>query len=129
MAANQVSNHKRGPTGTHKAAQTMRRPLTAEEESEYERGHMSEMAEQASDYMARGASRVREMTRDREGTAVAVALAAGVGLGLVIGAALVRSQQEQRSWRNRAAAEGFGRRLMERFESMIPDAVAEHFGR
>ena len=90
---------------------------------------MSEMAEQASDYMARGASRVRKMTRDREGTAVAVALAAGVGVGLVIGAVLVRSQQEQRSWHNRAAAEGFGRRLMERFESMIPDAVAEHFGR
>jgi hypothetical protein len=26
-------------------------------------------------------------------------------------------------------AEGFGSRLMDRIEAMIPDAVAEHFGR
>lgn len=129
MAANQVSNHKRGSTGSHKAPQPMRRSLSAAEESEHEHSYMGEMAEQASDYMTRGATRMREITRNREGTAVAVALAAGVGLGLVIGAGLVRGQQEQRSWRTRAAAEGFGRRLMERIEGMIPDAVAEHFGR
>lgn len=128
MAANHVSNHKRGATGSGAGPQPMRR-VAADLETESEHGYVGEVAEQASEYVARGASRVREMTRDREGTAVAVALAAGVGIGLVIGAALVRSQQEQRSWHNRTAVEGFGRRLMERIESMIPDAMAEHFGR
>ena len=64
------------------------------------------MAEQASDYMARGASRVREMTRDREGTAVAVALAAGLGVGLVVGTAVARSHRKQRSWRDRDDGRG-----------------------
>ena len=34
-----------------------------------------------------------------------------------------------RSLPRHSAPAGFGRRLMERFESVIPDAVAEHFGR
>ena len=33
------------------------------------------------------------------------------------------------SRRYRVAAEGVGRRLMDRIESMIPDALAEHFGK
>jgi hypothetical protein len=128
MASNPVSNQRGRSAGSQSVRQPLRRPHPTEE-LEHEHGYMSEMAEQASDYVAQGASRVREMTRDREGTVVVMALAAGVGVGLIIGAALARSQSEQRSWRNRATAEGFGRRLMERIESMIPDAVAEHFGR
>lgn len=129
MASNQVSNQRGNPSGTHKPPQSVPRPAPTKDESQQEQGYVGAMAEQASDYMSRGASQAREMVRDREGTAVAVALAAGVGVGLVIGCALVRSHQEQRSWRERVTAEGFGRRLMDRIESMIPDAVAEHFGK
>jgi hypothetical protein len=126
MASNQVSNQRSKSDGTHKAA---RRPSTTTVESQSNYGSMGAVAEHASDYLARGASQVREMTRNREGTAVAVALAAGLGVGLVIGAALVRSHREQRGWRDRVTAEGFGRRLMDRIEGLIPDALAEHFAK
>lgn len=89
---------------------------------------ISDYMSRGADYMSRGASQVREMTRDHEGTAVLVALAAGFGIGLLIGAALAPSH-EPRRWGDRLAAEGLGRRLLERVESMIPDALAERLGR
>jgi hypothetical protein len=129
MAANQISNQRNKSGSAHKATQPGRRPSPTTDESQRDYGSMGAIAEQASDYVARGASQVREMTRNREGAAVAVALAAGLGLGLVIGTALVRSRREQRSWRDRVTAEGFGRRLMDRIEGLIPDALAEHFAK
>ena len=70
---------------------------------------------------------MRELVRDREGKAVLVALAAGIGVGLMIGSAFGQSHRQPQSWRDRIAAEGFGRRLMERIESLIPEAVTQHF--
>ena len=125
MASNQVSNQRSKSAGT----QSRRKPCgdrATTEESKHEYGYMGAMAEQASDYVARGASRVRELTRDREGTAVAVALAAGIGRGLDGRRARWCGLTQQRSWRDRVAAEGFGRRLMDRIEGLIPDALAEH---
>jgi hypothetical protein len=103
--------------------------MGAAEESQHDQGYVGAMAEQASDYMQRGASQARELVRDREGTAVAVALAAGLGVGVIVGCALAKSHHQQRSWRERVTAEGFGRRLMDRIESLIPDALSEHFGK
>jgi hypothetical protein len=129
MASNQVSNHRNKTPGNAKHTETVRRPSPTADESRDEYSSVGAMAEQASDYMQRGASQVREMTRDREGKVVAVALAAGLGVGLMIGASLVRSHRRQLSWRDRVTAEGFGRRLMDRIESMIPDALADHFSK
>ena len=88
-----------------------------------------EMAEEASGYLSRGASQIRGITRDHEGTAVLVALAAGFGVGLLIGAAIASSQSRPRSWKDRIAAEGLGRRVLERVENLIPEALAERLGR
>jgi hypothetical protein len=129
MASNQVSNQRSKSAGTHKPPQASQRSAPTAEESQRDYGYVGAMAEQASDYVQRGASQARDMVRDREGTAVAVALAAGLGVGMMIGCALVRSHHQQRSWRDRMTAEGFGRRLMDRIESLIPDALAEHFGK
>jgi hypothetical protein len=72
---------------------------------------------------------MRGMVRGREGTAVLIAAAAGVGIGLVIGAALGRSHAEQQNFCTRRTAENFGRRLIDRIESIIPEALSEHFAR
>jgi len=129
MASNQISNQRNKMGGNPRPTQPAQRQAATYDESHDEYGNVGAIAEQASDYLAKGASQVREMTRDREGTAVVVALAAGLGLGLMIGASLARSHREQRTWRDRITAEGFGRRLMDRIESMIPDALTEHFTR
>jgi len=90
-------------------------------------GAVSIMAEEASDYVAQGASQVQECVRDYSGTAVVVSLVAGFGIGLAIGKALSGAHSEPQTWRDRIAAEGLGRRLMDSIESIIPDALAEHF--
>jgi len=90
---------------------------------------MKEYADQASDYWSQGKEQMEECIRGREATAVVTAVAAGLGIGLVIGAALGRSHRKQLTWRDRITAEGFGRRLMERIESMIPDALSDHFSK
>jgi hypothetical protein len=90
---------------------------------------MSDMAEQASGYISRGASQTQECIREHSGASVAVSLVAGFGIGILVGRALSKPRQEPMSRRYRAAAEGVGRRLMDRIESMIPDALAEHFGK
>jgi len=128
MPSHQISNHKNSSTGSASKTAYKKSPVVEDEvESGY--GFVGDLAENASDYVSRGASQVREMTRDREGTVVAVALAAGLGLGLVIGASLASSRREQRTWLDRKTAEGFGRRLMEKIEGMIPDALSEHFSK
>jgi hypothetical protein len=56
---------------------------------------------------------------------VLVALAAGFGVGLVIGCAIASSQSQPKTWHDRIAAEGLGRRLLERIEGMMPDALTD----
>jgi hypothetical protein len=102
---------------------------TAHEYMDTAREYASGMADQASEYWSQGREQMRGMVRGREGTAVLVAIAAGVGVGLVIGAALGRSHAEQQSCNARRTAEQFGRRLMDRLENMIPEALSEHFSR
>jgi hypothetical protein len=96
---------------------------------------ISEIAEQAQDYAAQGISHMRESlsecTRDHEGSALLVSLGAGFGVGLVIGVALssAMSSRKPRTWRDRMAAEGIGRKIMDQLESMVPEALAERFGK
>jgi len=115
---------------THQSSQGRQQPSTNfRQEAERNFGSLSEYADQASDYWERGEHQMRELVRDREGTAILVAVATGFGLGLVVGAALGRSHREERTWRNRIHMEDFGRNLMDRIQGMIPDALSEHFGR
>jgi len=107
----------------------MRRPEPEREGSSGAYGAMSDMAEKASDYVTYGASQTQECIREHSGASVAFSLVAGFGVGLLIGRALGSSHQEPRSKRYRATAEGIGRRLIDRIEAMIPDALAEHFGK
>jgi len=86
-----------------------------------------QVADQASEYWDEGSEQMQECMRGREGAAILMAAAAGIGIGLVVGSAMGRSHKKQLTWRDRVTAEGFGRRLMERIESMIPDALSDHF--
>ena len=117
MAANQRQKSNRRKSPAQSARQTSRPTASGAKRM------ADEMSEQASGYLSRGASQVREMTEDREGTAVLVALTAGFGVGLLIGAALASSHSRPQTWRDRIAAEGLGRRLLERVEGIMPDAL------
>jgi hypothetical protein len=99
------------------------------EESSTGYGSMGEMAQQASDYASEGAEQMQECIRDRPVSSVMVSLVAGFGLGLLIGKAISTPYHQPRSRRYREMAEGFGSRLMERIEALVPDAVSEHFSR
>jgi hypothetical protein len=127
MAANQ----RQKPSGQKKPSQKGRQTAqqTARQAASGARRFADEMGEQASGYLARGASQVRDLTHDREGTAVLVALTAGFGIGLAIGAALGASHSRPQTWRDRIAAEGIGRRLMERVEGIMPDALSDYMHR
>lgn len=130
MAANQTSNHKsKSGNGKGHGSTAARPPEPAQEESSSMYDSMSDMAEQASDYISRGASQTQECIRDHSGASVALSLVAGFGIGILVGRALSKPQQQPMSRRYRAAAEGVGRRLMDRIESMIPETLAEHFGK
>jgi hypothetical protein len=84
---------------------------------------------EAPNYWEQGTEQMRECVRGREGAALLMAAVAGAGVGFVVGALIGRTHREEQSWRRRMMAEGFGKRLMERFEGMIPEAIAEHFAR
>src|SRR3954463_95822 len=141
MAANQTSNQQSGhQTGqrsqsggqqshghSQRSGQQHSGQAGAQSQASGVYEKVSDMAEQASDYVSEGASQVQECIRDYSGTAVVVSLVAGFGIGLAIGKALSGAHSEPETWRDRIAAEGLGRRLMDRIESMIPDALAEHF--
>jgi len=131
-STHQGGTHQSGTQqgGTHQGGQSQRQPSTnLQQEAERNFGSLSDYAGQASDYWERGEHQMRELVRDREGTAILVAVATGFGLGLVVGAALGRSHREEQTWRNRINMEDFGRNLMDRIQGMIPDALSEHFGR
>src|SRR5687767_3115511 len=80
-------------------------------------------------FQSRVASQIHGFTDEQPGTALLVALGAGLGVGLLIGIALRTPQTRQRSWHDRLLAEGIGRRLLERAESLLPDAVMERLNR
>jgi hypothetical protein len=129
---NQTSNHKNKPSNSKSHSGPPTRRPEAESETEESSGTFAaigEMAGQASDYVSESASDMQECIRERSGTAVVVSLVAGFGIGILIGRALSKPEPESRSRRYRSAAEGVGRRLMDRIEAMIPEALAEHFGK
>jgi hypothetical protein len=139
MAANQTSNQKHSGQQTGQRSQGSGQQSQSRGQSQESTqsggqsqaagvyGAVSDMAEQASDYVSEGASQVQECIRDYSGTAVVVSLVAGFGIGLAIGKALSGAHSEPQTWRDRIAAEGLGRRLMESIESIIPDALSQHF--
>lgn len=129
MAA--TSNHRnKSGNGRNQGAQTSGRSAAAvQDEASSAFETMGDMADQASDYAAETAEEAQDCIRDHSGKAVLVSLVAGLGIGLLIGKAIGASRQEPKSRRYRAMAEGFGSRLMERIESMVPDALAEHFNK
>jgi hypothetical protein len=128
MASNQVSNQRR-PTADQGSTAGRRTSADYSSESSSAYSSLGEVRNRASEYAARGQEQMREYVRGREGTAIMVAVAAGLGVGVVIGAVLGRSHRQTLGWRDRIAAEGFGRRLMERMEGIIPEAIAEHFAK
>jgi hypothetical protein len=119
-----TNTNKRRHNGRHKGGQQ-----TATQQSESREGNtLGEMRQQASRYLEQGNEQFREMTRDHEGTAVLVALAAGFGVGVLIGCAMAPSPRRH-SWTDRIAAEGLGRKIMQRFEGMIPEMIGERLHR
>ena len=129
MAANQTSNHKHKKGDNRKQASQSMPKQFQPEESETRYGSMGEMAHQASDYMSESAEQMQECIRDRPVGSVMVALVGGFGLGLLIGKAIGTPAKQPRSRRYREMAEGFGSRLMDRIEALVPDAIADHFGK
>jgi len=130
MAANQTSNQRnKSSNSKNQGSPPMRRQEPEHVESGSAYGAIGDMAEQASDYVSESASEMQECIREHSGTAVIASLVAGFGIGILVGRALTSSHEEPRSRRYRSAAEGVGRRLMDRIEAMIPDALAEHFGK
>jgi hypothetical protein len=90
---------------------------------------MGEMAQQASDYLSDSAGQMQDCIRDRPVSSVMVALVGGFGIGLLVGKAISTPQRHPHSRRYREMAEGFGTRLMNRIEALVPDAIADHFGK
>lgn len=76
--------------------------------------------------LARGQSQLRELARDREARTILLALAAGLGVGYLLGSALSGSSRRN-GWGHRAEAESLGRRVLERLDQYLPDAVSRHF--
>jgi len=79
-------------------------------------------------YFSRKASQVAEYSREHQGRVVLTALVTGFSIGLFLGGLLAHSKKQE-SWSDRLAAEGLGKRLMERVDSLLPQAVAERLGR
>jgi hypothetical protein len=90
---------------------------------------MADMKDEAANYVSKGVEKLGSVTRGHEGQATLIALAAGFGVGLVIGCSLVSSHRRPQTWRDRVMAEGIGRKFLDRVEGMIPEAIADRFGR
>jgi ElaB/YqjD/DUF883 family membrane-anchored ribosome-binding protein len=131
MAANQTRDRRNkqtygqgAPYGQQEAAERSER-----EESSSVYDGIGDMAEQASEYVTESAEHVQEYIREHSTASVMTSLVAGFGIGLLIGHAIGAPQHEPRSLRYRRMAEGFGNRLVDRIEAMIPIAIAEHFSK
>lgn len=83
----------------------------------------------AEGYLARGNAQFQEMVEDHEGQAVLVALAVGFGIGVVLGYGIGAPFAREEHWTDRVAAEGVGRRLLERLDSMLPEAITSRFAK
>src|SRR4051794_38100825 len=135
MASHQVSNQRNRPTnsrnqgGQQQGGQAGQRHEAGHEQSSGAYGAIGDMADQASEYVSDSAERMQECIRDHSAASVMISLAAGFGIGLLLGRAMGAPYEDPRSRRYRAMAEGFGTRLMDRIEAIIPDAVAEHFSK
>ena len=130
MAANQTSSarHRSGNGKNADSPARREEPLQPIQEAAagaYET--VSGMASRASEYASEGAMQAQECIREHSGKSVMISLVAGFGVGLLVGRALSKPEPRVRTYRT--AAEGVGRRLIARIEAMIPDALAEHFGK
>jgi uncharacterized protein YjbJ (UPF0337 family) len=85
-------------------------------------------AEQVGDTAVVRYEEAQEMVRQHPREAIAVAFGVGVGVGLLIALSFQSSQSRPRGWRDRMMAEGIGRRLLERAESILPEALSERMG-
>jgi hypothetical protein len=117
MASNQM-NKQSGPRQSNDKNQGRPRSRSREESEQQE-----------DTYQSRVSSQLHDFTDEQPGTALLLALGAGLGVGLLIGMALQPPQPRRRTLRDRFLAEGLGRRLLERAESLLPDAVAERLNR
>ena len=66
---------------------------------------------------------VQESVRGREGTVVFISMAVGFGIGVLIGTTLAAPRRRSPAWRDRFMAEGFGQRVLERLEDMLPEGM------
>ncbi|MCI0379105.1 MAG: hypothetical protein L0215_15965 [Gemmataceae bacterium] len=123
MATTNQRNRSRGQQGSSGRQSPARRAASDAGQA------MADMRDEVSGYISQGASQFRNMTEGHEGRSVLIALAAGFGVGLLVGGALASSHRRPRRWSDRIAAEGLGRRLMERVENMIPEAITERFSK
>jgi len=82
-------------------------------------------ADEAKGYIEKGNQQLRDMVEDHEGQTVLVALALGFGIGVALGYALAGpSQQESSHWVDRATAERLGKKLMQKMDQFLPEAVS-----
>jgi hypothetical protein len=134
MESDQVSSRKNRPGGqAHGDGRRHKRggresERVGEDQSRRGAGTMGAVAERASEYWERGESQLRDWTEGHETTTVLVALATGFGIGAMIGYAL-SAPHRPKSLKDRLMAEGIGRRVMDRIEGMLPEAVAGYFGK
>jgi len=129
MAANQKSTHEHTTDENRKQPNQSMPQQVQRQQGETGYGAMGEMGQQASDYVTDSAEQMQECIRDRPVSSVMIALVGGFGLGLLIGKAIGTPYPKPRSRRYWEMAEGFGSRLMDRIEALIPDAVSDHFGK
>jgi hypothetical protein len=88
-------------------------------------GQTRGMAEQAQNYVEQGNERLRDMVEDHEGQTVLVALALGFGIGVALGYAIGGpSESHSRRWIDRSTAENLGRKMLDRLDHMLPEAVS-----
>jgi len=121
-----ATTNQRNRSGGNRKAHA--KPLTNEAMTQ-ESDPMDEMHNGITEYVSQGTERFGELTRGREGQATLLALAAGFGVGLVIGCSLASGHRHPRRWSERLLPEGFGKQLMDRVESMLPDMINEHLRR
>ena len=134
MASHQVSNQRGKNVRKDDEKQT---PVASETWSENEprdRGQIRELTDDDEEhYFSRRATQLRdemrECVREHEGSALFVSLAVGLGVGVLIGTAVMATRRRPTSWRERIAAEGIGRKFLDRLESIIPEALSERFGK
>jgi len=90
------------------------------------RGGQSQRGESqgADGFLERGNQQLRDMMEDHEGQSVLVALGLGFGIGLAIGYSMGASPEPKHAWTDRLAAEGVGRRLLERIDALLPESIS-----